>query len=511
MELVGPMVPPFTYARIKGELDSPTAWPFLSTFEAARLLNAITLKGQYMEQAGCASQPSFFLPRFEWPSVDSSQLTNASNVSPDDAVDEIGLIAPMPPWQDRVWMQNQVLSRAPNWQQHLTDIRNVLVEIQQKRLLSQAGVNSLLTIMLYGLEGIISKISSPLRICMYQQGDIYVPAFYRAPPTDHQYLPGTQLVRGNHSGGLPYPNWTWFNMAGRRFLIGAIQFFDGQNNSGLHWATIIFDRQTSTLYYIDTLVPGREERFKAACCSVRSFWTSQGHPFTFTAICLNLTSHDKPGSSGVLAIFTLWMMIRGLVGRDLRAMDLTLAFPVAPYPPIHRALFDSALGLLASDWHLWSSRERSFSEARAMLAAICCNELGIRNGKIRLAAGLEVPIHGASRFRFHLFGSPSASYTMSSGFSALGGFLPIEISPIQQFPANWRRVFELPYPGSFNPRYRPFLWKRAEPTLSPDELPPPPHWFRRLRTDGGHSELRAGNTYAPIVSVLLMPPVPNYM
>jgi hypothetical protein len=26
--------------------------------------------------------------------------------------------------------------------------------------------------------------------------------------------------------------------ARRRFLIGAIQFFDGQNNSGLHWVTI---------------------------------------------------------------------------------------------------------------------------------------------------------------------------------------------------------------------------------------------------------------------------------
>ncbi|KAK7227413.1 hypothetical protein V2G26_015416 [Clonostachys chloroleuca] len=114
--------------------------------------------------------------------------------------------------------------------------------------------------------------------------------------------------------------------ARRRFLIGAIQFFDVQNNNDLHWATI-FDRQTGTLYYIDTLVPGREERFKAACCSVRSFWTQQGHPFTFTAICLNLTSQDKPGSSGVLAIFTFWMMIRGLVGRDLRALDLTQVLP----------------------------------------------------------------------------------------------------------------------------------------------------------------------------------------
>ncbi|CAH0015926.1 unnamed protein product [Clonostachys rhizophaga] len=91
--------------------------------------------------------------------------------------------------KDRVWMQNQVLSRAPNWQQHLTDIRNVLVEIHHKKLLSQAGVNSLLTIMLYGLEGFISEISSPLRICMYRQGNVYVPAFYRAPPTNHQYLP----------------------------------------------------------------------------------------------------------------------------------------------------------------------------------------------------------------------------------------------------------------------------------------------------------------------------------
>ncbi|CAI6090842.1 unnamed protein product, partial [Clonostachys chloroleuca] len=82
---------------------------------------------------------------------------------------------------------------------HLTGIRNVLVEIQHKKLLSQAGVNSLLTIMLYGLEGVMSKISSPLRICMYQQGNVYVPAFYRSPPTDHQYLPGTQLV----DRGLP--------------------------------------------------------------------------------------------------------------------------------------------------------------------------------------------------------------------------------------------------------------------------------------------------------------------
>ncbi|KAK7227416.1 hypothetical protein V2G26_015419 [Clonostachys chloroleuca] len=96
-------------------------------------------------------------------------------------------------------MQNQVLSRAPKWPQHLTGIRNVLVEIQHKKLLSQAGVNSLLTIMLYGLEGVMSKISSPLRICMYQQGNVYVPAFYRSPPTDHQYLPGTQLV----DRGLP--------------------------------------------------------------------------------------------------------------------------------------------------------------------------------------------------------------------------------------------------------------------------------------------------------------------
>ncbi|CAI6046226.1 unnamed protein product [Clonostachys chloroleuca] len=31
--------------------------------------------------------------------------------------------------------------------------------------------------------------------------------------------------------------------------------------------------------------------------------------------------------------------------------------------------------------------------------------LGIRNEKIRLVAGADVPIHDASRFRFHLFGS----------------------------------------------------------------------------------------------------------
>ncbi|CAG9980402.1 unnamed protein product [Clonostachys byssicola] len=65
-----------------------------------------------------------------------------------------------------------------------------------------AGVNSLITIMLYGLEGTISKISSPLRVCMYRQGN--VPAFYRAPPTDHQYLPGAQLVRGNRGRTWPY-------------------------------------------------------------------------------------------------------------------------------------------------------------------------------------------------------------------------------------------------------------------------------------------------------------------
>ncbi|CAH0050390.1 unnamed protein product [Clonostachys solani] len=507
MALVGPTLPHFTYARIKGELDSPTAWPFLSSFEAVRLLTARSLKGQYTDEAACDSQPSFFLPRFEWPSSDESELSNALNVSPNDAVGEIGRIPPMPPWQDPVWLQNQVLSRAPGWKQHLTDIRNVLVEIHEQRFLSQAGVNSLLTIMLYGLEGIISKISSPLRICMYKQGDVYVPAFYRSPPSEHRYVPGTTLVRGSHIGGLPYPNWTWFNMAGRRFLVGAIQFYDGQNNSGVHWSTIIFDRQTATLYYIDTLVPLREERFKAACFSVRSFWFHQGLPFSFTAICLNLAHHERPGSSGVLSIFTLWIMIRGLVGCDLRSMDELEALPVHPFPPIHRSYFNSTLGLLAPTWHLWNNPEISLSHARAILAAICCNELGIRNNKIRLVGGGDVPIHGASRFRYHLFGSPEAMYSITSGFSALGGYLPIEIWPIPQFPANWRRVFRPPAAGSENPTYRPFVWRDARATPSPDELPPPPHWFRRPR-DGGHSELRAGRTYYTHESMFVMPPVP---
>lgn len=35
----------------------------------------------------------------------------------------------------------------------------------------------------------------------------------------------------------------------------------------------------------------------------------------------------------------------------------------------HRELFDSALGLLAPNWHLWSTPEKSLSQARAMLAA----------------------------------------------------------------------------------------------------------------------------------------------
>jgi hypothetical protein len=83
--------------------------------------------------------------------------------------------------KDRVWMQNQVLSRAPNWQQHLTDIRNVLVEIQHKRFLSQAGVNSLLTIMLYGLEGVMSKISSPLRIAFTGRETSMSPRFTELP------------------------------------------------------------------------------------------------------------------------------------------------------------------------------------------------------------------------------------------------------------------------------------------------------------------------------------------
>ncbi|VUC27713.1 unnamed protein product [Clonostachys rosea] len=488
MSLVDDQLPLSIYARVSGELNGPNACPFLSTAEVARLLAAGGLKEQYTQLGGCTSQPSFFLPRSKWPKADESKLTSRANLSSEEVIEEIGPVSPMRPWKDPIWQENQGLSRAPTWKEHMTDVRNGLVEIQEEKPLSQATMNSLLTIMAYGLEGVVSKLPAPLRVSMTTKIFDYTPEFYSSDPADFTYLPGTELVRGEHTGGLPYPNVAWFNMAGRRLLVGAIEFYEGNNNKGINWATIIFDRQTATLYYIDTSTSGRDERFKAACCSVKAFWTHQGYPYAFNAYCLNLPPQDKLASSGVLSLFTLWIMIRGLVGSDLRSLDLTQVLPV------DATLCDNTLRLPIATWHYWSDTEVSIRQARGMLTAICCNELGIRKTKILRRTGRPRDLHGAAQFQYDKFGNSGFVYT---DFTDLGGFLPIDILQVKRRLPNWIRIFEAPLTEPKNRTREPCAWKPAKPTLSPDQLPPPQHWFRCPCADGIHSAMMPWPAYIP--------------
>ncbi|UKZ78713.1 hypothetical protein TrVFT333_006459 [Trichoderma virens FT-333] len=195
--------------------------------------------------------------------------------------------------------------RNDKWWEHLQDIHNFLLGLQDCK--SPDG----------------QELMSILRAQIYDLSDaIYVPLhhFTIDPDKPVNLRPKGRSIYGDEKSvtfslcesTVSEVLRGWF---GKRFLACMVEIGQGQ------WISIIFDRKRDLvegkeahLYIFDPNISGRSERAVHVVHMWRQVLRVMGYPFHFTAFSIPLSNQEKKWAVGYVALFCLLQTLRGIVG-----------------------------------------------------------------------------------------------------------------------------------------------------------------------------------------------------
>jgi hypothetical protein len=232
--------------------------------------------------------------------------------------------------------------------------------------------------MTYGLRRFVARL--PNELIIDQVGDLDN-SFYKLGEQSGRFVPGSTVVRGNFTGGFQSSEEYWHEVGNRNFLIGTVNFGDINQGGGTHWATFILDRQTSVVYYYDTLVEGRQKRFAAFVVAFRMFLTNWGQPYNFLGVCCPVPDQKNGWACGLLSTFCVWQVIRSFCGlKPTKLFENCTLLQRGVRPQGH--LIVPMVQLHIGTWDYWANAAESLANVSLLMMGVCMNELGRVNAKV---------------------------------------------------------------------------------------------------------------------------------
>ena len=202
------------------------------------------------------------------------------------------------------------------WPEIVNELGEMTVKLQSKQWARCEELLAILSLLPYGLEDLVGVSSSFIKIP--NPKNIRVTSTYGF----HIQAADSRWQTVDHTCGMDFTQeYQWKDVRNRRFIASMINFGP---DKGDHWASYIFDRLNNIFLYFDSLVNGRDDRFRASTLAFRQQISKNGFPYNFRAICMPIQNQLEGWECGYISVFMLFVTLKGWGDRRKTAMNNAL-------------------------------------------------------------------------------------------------------------------------------------------------------------------------------------------
>ncbi|KAM3496747.1 hypothetical protein MY11210_009726, partial [Beauveria gryllotalpidicola] len=333
-----------------------------------------------------------------------------------------------------------------DWPWHVSACYRLYSGLTQEKWAEGSGLLSALRIAVRGLGNSATVISDEFQIRGCPS-----PRFYKMDEARDGLEPGQEFVLGK----VPFCHFLSEDamkakgILGYRFWVFAVNFTSFRDiYDGAHWATMVFDRKSAVLWFLDTMEIGRPARAKAAALAFRQWLNNVHFPYSFMLVCPPATDQGNGWSCGYLAIFNTMLLLRGCSGVGLQQL-LEGNSGKKRFVEVEKPNVDGQQALLLTtkafsdflwlDWgSLCSTKKAADNLWKEALCHMLANELGMRE-----------PLPGSKPLRPVTLGTHNLNMARLLPRTIIGGAVPYKFN--RAAPSSRRFLFPISDPhGRFD-------------------------------------------------------------